>query len=336
MTEVGQQFKSMNKVLIIGAGQLGSRHLQGVLKSILDFEVFVIDPNLSSLEIAKSRANEITHSKHIVFSESIESVPSEIDVAIVATNANVREQVITKLLNTIEVQYLILEKVLFQDLEAYDKIEQLIQTKNIKTWVNHPRRMFEHYQEIKKQIQENSLHITNFLATGNNWGLGCNGLHLLDLCAFLSNESKIATINTNQLDKRIITSKREGFIEFTGSLKIHFENGSKAEIISTDSESSSLTIFIATEKDKWLIREGNPISVIHLKEENGAPIEVKEFKPQFQSDLSTLLVQDLLTLGTCNLPTYKEACELHKPFIIALLDFYNAIENKASTHLKIT
>jgi hypothetical protein len=166
--------------------------------------------------------------------------------------------------------------------------------------------------------------------------LGCNGLHLLDICTFLSNESKIATINTNQLDQRILASKREGFIEFTGSLEIHFENGCKAEIVSTDAESSSLTIFIATEKDKWIIREGNSISVIHLQGENSAPIEVKEFKPQFQSDLSTLLVQDLLTLGTCNLPTYKEACELHKPFIIALLDFYNAIENKASTHLKIT
>jgi predicted dehydrogenase len=326
----------MKKVLIIGAGQLGSRHLQGVLKSEIDFEVYVVDPNLSSLEIAKSRASEISHSKHITFSESIENIPSKIEVVIVATNANVREQVITKLLNTIEVQFLILEKVLFQDLEAYDTIEQLIQIKNIKTWVNHPRRMFEHYQEIKKQIQENSLQITNILATGNNWGLGCNGLHLLDLCAYLSNELKIETINTNQIDKRILASKRDGFIEFTGSLNVYFENKTYAEIISNDNENSSLTIFIATQKDKWLIREGNPISVIHLKDENTAPIEISEYKPQFQSELSALLVQDLLTLGTCKLPTYKEAYELHKPFINALLDFYNVIENKASTHLKIT
>lgn len=326
----------MKKVLIIGAGQLGSRHLQGVLNSEIDFEVYVVDPNLSSLEIAKSRASEISHSKHITFSESIENIPSKIEVVIVATNANVREQVITKLLNTIEVQFLILEKVLFQDLEAYDTIEQLIQIKNIKTWVNHPRRMFEHYQEIKKQIQENSLQITNILVTGNNWGLGCNGLHLLDLCAYLSNELKIETINTNQIDKRILASKRDGFIEFTGSMNVDFENKTRAEIISNDIESSSLTIFIATQTDKWLIREGNPISVIHLKDENVAPIEISEYKPQFQSELSTLLVQDLLTLGTCKLPTYKEACELHKPFINALLDFYNVIENKASTHLKIT
>ena len=326
----------MKKVLIIGAGQLGSRHLQGVLKSEIDFEVYVVDPNFSSLEIAKSRASEISHSKHITFSESIENIPSKIDIVIVATNANVREQVVTKLLNTIEVQFLILEKVLFQDLEAYDKIERLIQTKNTKTWVNHPRRIFEHYQEIKKQIQENNLHITNFIATGNNWGLGCNGLHLLDLCAYLSNESKIATINTNQLDKRILASKRDGFIEFTGSMNVYFENKTRAEIISNDIESSSLTIFIATQKDKWIIREGNPIAVIHLKDENSDAIEIMEYKPQFQSELSANLVQDLLTLETCKLPTYKEACELHKPFINALLNFYNTTEKKASTHLKIT
>lgn len=326
----------MKKILIIGAGQLGSRHLQGVLKSEIDFEVFVVDPNLSSLEIAKSRAAEITHSKHITFTGSIENIPSKIDIVIVATNANVREKVVSKLLNTTNVQFLILEKVLFQDLEAYLTIEKLIQEKNVKTWVNHPRRVFEHYQEIKKQIQENNLHITNFLATGNNWGLGCNGLHLLDLCAYLSSESNITIINTTQLDKRILASKREGFIEFTGSLNVYFDNKTHAEIISNDAESSSLSIFIATQKDKWIIREGNPIAVIHLKDENAAPIEISEYKPQFQSELSALLVQDLLTLGTCKLPTYKEACELHKPFINALLNFYNTTEKKASTHLKIT
>lgn len=328
--------KRMKQILIIGAGQLGSRHLQGVLKSELDFEVTVVDPNSSSLKIAKSRADEISHQKKINFSETIEFVPKKIDIAIVATNANVREKVVTELLQSITVEFLILEKVLFQDLAAYEKIGELINDYKVKTWVNHPRRVFSHYQEIRKHIVDNNLSLKTFVASGNDWGLGCNGLHLLDLCSYLSNNSRIETINTNQLDKNILSSKREGFIEFTGSLSVYFENNVHAEINSNNAESGSITIFIATEKDKWLIRESNKIAVIHLDEKQEIPIKIAEYNPQFQSNLSTFLVQDLLTLKSCTLPTYKEACELHKPFIQALLQFQNEVENNSIEHLKIT
>ena len=326
----------MKQILIIGAGQLGSRHLQGVLKSDLNLEVSVVDPNPLSLIIAKSRADEIKHDKSINFLESIEFVSKKVDIAIVATNANVREKVVTELLQSITVEFLILEKVLFQDIAAYEKIGGLINDYKVKTWVNHPRRVFEHYREIKKHIDENNLSMKSFLATGNNWGLGCNGLHLLDICSYLSNNSGIKTINTNQLDKNILPSKREGFIEFTGSLSVYFENNLHAEINSNNTVSGSITIFIATEKDKWLIHESNKITVIHIDDKQETPIKIAEFYPQFQSNLSTFLVQDLLTLKSCKLPTYKEASKLHKPFIEALLNFQNEIEVNHQVHLKIT
>lgn len=333
---VGLQFKKMKQILIIGAGQIGSRHLQGVLKSNLELEVSVVDPNPLSLIIAKSRADEIKHNKSINFLESIEFVSKKIDIAIVATNANVREKIVAELLQSITVEFLILEKVLFQDLAAYEKIGKLIQNKNVKTWVNHPRRVFEHYQEIKKHIDENNLILKSFLVTGNNWGLGCNGLHLLDICSYLSNNSRIETINTNQLDKYILPSKREEFIEFTGRISVYFENNLNAEINSNNAESGSITIFIATEKDRWLIHESNKITVIHLDDKQETPLKIAEFNPQFQSNLSTFLVQDLITLKSCKLPTYKEACKIHKPFIKALLNFQNEIEANHQVQLKIT
>ena len=39
--------------LIIGAGQLGSRHLQGLLKLTQEQVVYVLDPSNDSLSIAK-------------------------------------------------------------------------------------------------------------------------------------------------------------------------------------------------------------------------------------------------------------------------------------------
>ena len=47
------------RIAIIGAGQLGSRHLQGLTKIKQDIHITVIDPNPSALEIARQRFVEM-------------------------------------------------------------------------------------------------------------------------------------------------------------------------------------------------------------------------------------------------------------------------------------
>ena len=170
----------MKTNLIIGAGQLGSRHLQGLLKfDKCQQAVYVIDPSLDSLNNAKLRASEIKSNHEVRFLADWKNLPKEFDLAIVATNADIREKVVTKLLQNHRVNYLVLEKVLFQDIEAYSRINDLINKNNISTWVNHPRRMFSSYQVIKNQI--NNGNSKNYQYSGGNWGLGCNALHFLDL-----------------------------------------------------------------------------------------------------------------------------------------------------------
>ena len=48
----------MVNVAIIGAGQLGSRHLSSLALSVNDLEIQVVDPFQGSLEVAKSRFEE--------------------------------------------------------------------------------------------------------------------------------------------------------------------------------------------------------------------------------------------------------------------------------------
>ena len=45
----------MKKIVIIGAGQLGSRHLQGIAQSSFDIAIEVIEPYETSRETAKVR-----------------------------------------------------------------------------------------------------------------------------------------------------------------------------------------------------------------------------------------------------------------------------------------
>ena len=45
---------------LIGAGQIGSRHLQGLAKSTLQYKIYVVDPDEKSLSVAKIRYQEVS------------------------------------------------------------------------------------------------------------------------------------------------------------------------------------------------------------------------------------------------------------------------------------
>lgn len=323
----------MQNILIIGAGQLGSRHLQGVLKYTSSLNVYVVDSNNASLKTAKERAHEVEHAHTISFSTSLDASIQTIDIAIIATNANVREKVVTHLLETLHVNCLVLEKVLFPDLAAYGAIGELITRKEVKTWVNHPRRMYPIYQKIKNQLHDSSQAKIHVTITGNNWGLGCNGLHFIDLICFLNN-TRVKEIDTSLLDATIHESKRAGYIEFTGTLAVKFTCGSSLILTSFDGTPLPANCLIQSHSFKWLIQEGGKAEVDFLQA--GQAVKTEKIKPLFQSELSTTLLASILKKGKCELPSYSEAQAQHISFVKALLDFYQTTTGEKTTNLNIT
>ena len=320
----------MIKNLIIGAGQLGGRHLQGMLKcSNSPKAIYVIDPSLEALYISKLRAAEIEHNHQLFFEQAWVNLPDSFDVVIVATNADVREKVINQLLSHHRVKYLILEKVLFTDLSAYQRVEELLKSRFVNTWVNHPRRMFNAYQELKELFGENFQ--GTFQVTGGNWGLGCNGLHFVDFFEYLSG-SKLETIDADWIDSEIFESKRRGFIEFTGSLKGKLTNGSSFQITSLKGESSAVTITLFDTENRFTIQESGTPAIYHMKKSDGLKQNILPFTMEFQSSLTKKLLEELLSSGSCTLPTYEGAKQTHELFIKALLKPYNEAQ-KTNTHI---
>lgn len=323
----------MRTSLIIGAGQLGSRHLQGLAKLEEQMEIYVLDLSIDSLKMAQEREKEINHNHKIVYTQSWDTLPSFFDIVIVATNANIRESIINQLLSKHKVHFLILEKVLFQELEAYQRVHELLLKHDVITYVNHPRRMFKSYADLKSKMGVEVRSVYNIV--GGSWGLGCNALHFLDLFVYLSGQ-KIKDINVNSIDNELLESSRNGFIEFTGTLTGHLLDNSCFSITSLKGDLSSISVTIFNNEQRFVIQEGGTPKVYELFKNKLFKIEDYDFNIQYQSQLTADIAIGLFENNFCSLPTFDDARHTHELFIKEMLVKYNTLTGIQSKILPIT
>ena len=223
MTGEARTYK--HSVVLIGAGELGSRHLQSLIRIGPAIKITVLEPSEDAILIAKDRISEVAEMTEFVanveFIQTLEQLPTSIELAVIATGAAPRMDTIRGLLAHSKVKYMLLEKVLFQNLDEYEEAAVLLETLGVRAWVNCPRRMYDGYGalklhlDVKKPIE---MHVK-----GGEWGLACNAIHYIDIFAFLTNSS-IRSVDVENLESTIYPSKRLGYVEFFGSMSILFEN----------------------------------------------------------------------------------------------------------------
>lgn len=318
----------MYNLAIIGTGQLGSRHLQAIKTASSPLSIWVLDNNDESLKIASQRYDEIPAigEKTVNFVSSMESIPSKLDLVVIATGSKPRASLVKSLLGHSEVSYLILEKVLFSKLSDYDEIDSILKVHHVRTWVNCPRRMFGMYQEVKRLLDD-SLPI-EMIYEGENWGLCCNSIHMIDIFMYLTGETNYS-IDVSGLDPAIEESKRPGYIEMTGSVRVQTPQGSSLMLTSKNGfkghsgmsiKNGDNTVFIDELSGQW--------------EFNG---EKKKYSLPYQSQLTGILVDEILKTGGCMLTPFETSSLYHKPFMEAFLGKYNELtNNKDNKELPIT
>jgi hypothetical protein len=308
------------KCAIIGAGQLGSRHLQGLSKHPKVTEVFIIDPSDESLAVAEERFLQTTlgKAKLIKWNDST-LLPEELDLLIVATNSKHRLSVLKDVLPQHEVRFLILEKVLFSALSEYAEAEELIAKHAPKTWVNCPRRSYPSYIELKSRF--NSVKHVNVQLDMPQFALASNALHFIDLFAFLTDDNDVS-VDPSGLNLEPIEAKRAGYHEIIGKIVV---SNSKGELTINNGFDGQLaqTIFISTDQERILIQESQHQTLMRANQGTSWKYETTSFNMPFQSDLTTDLVEQLSSDGDCNLPTYSQASAQHIAFIEALNDHFN-------------
>ncbi len=318
---------TLNNIAIIGAGQLGSRHLQGLKTASSPLAITVVDSNDESLGIAKERYDAIDKigEKTIQYVNTIESLPVQLDLVIVATGSKPRASIVKSLLSHASVRYLILEKVLFTQLSDYDEIEVLLKAKNTRCWVNCPRRMFGSYNMIKNSIDPT--HPIKMEYVGKDWGLCCNAMHFIDVFMYLT-QDKTFTINTEGIKPNIYESKRPGYIEMYGKLHITTESGDELILSCLSSIDQPARVEIKNGLNHFALDEISGILIIDGK-------ETKVDTP-YQSQTTGILADSIIRTGYSPLTPYEKSAQYHKVYIQKLLEKYNEITGEDSKTLPIT
>jgi hypothetical protein len=326
-------------ILISGAGQLGSRYLQGLANCQTNLDIYVQDISKQSLKVAKQRWEEVvppvdqnivsrrsdqTIQHKVSFISSFAKTPKQIDIAIVATNADVRPQVVKQIAAKCDVQFWLLEKVLAQSEWALDEIESFTK-KSTGAWVNTPRRMMVWHQEIREKLRNESPY--QITGSGSLWGLACNGIHHLDLVSWWTGE-KLVKIDTSKLDSKWIESRRKGFFEIIGKIVSTYSGGTTLSLESIP-EAPEFKLLVEGNNNTWSIDESNGVAT----GQDGVAISGQN---EMQSTMTTRLVDNLLTDGDCDLPTLCESTEMHRIYLCALLEHWNQVHDSNVDTLPIT
>lgn len=303
------------KVLLVGAGQLGSRYLQGLSLCPLDLDVTVVDPSGESLDQARSRWGEVagqSAGEHVItYSLSLPGSGKAFDLAIVSTSANGRARLIKQCAERFAIRYWVVEKVLAQSPAELDVIEHALQGMD-GVWVNTPRRIIPWHQQIRDALAIQGP--VTCSVTGGDWGLACNAVHMLDLVSWWTGQD-LTRVDTARLRGAWHESKRPGYYEVYGDLSALYADGSVVTLTSVPNNDKTIHT-VMTDGVEWVISEANGIATSSRGVSLPGSLD-------FQSSLTGPLVESILRTGVCGLPALSESLKVHRPFIAAMLEHWN-------------
>jgi hypothetical protein len=311
-------------ILIAGAGQLGSRYLQGLSKFNDLLNIYVFDISDDSIKTAQSRWEECNNNFHQVhYIKNYINLPQLIDLAIVSSTANVRVEIIKNITLNNQVNYWILEKILATSISDLNEIKSLTKD-SLKSWVNTPMHAWPLYKYLTTKYTSPKNVSAYFLSFN---GLACNCIHYID---FISRwvKSDIENIDLIGLKKDWVASKRQGLYEIEGKMSVKFKDGTILNMSSKVGD-KDYTVEIHVEGEIWQINENDG----HAKSSSG--IEIFE-KTLLQSELTAIFLAQIINTGNCDLPNIEESINQHIPLIHNLTKHWNGFMNVEVDRLPIT
>ncbi len=285
------------KILIIGCGNIGLRHLDAIKKINSNLIIFLYDKNIKKINGLKK--------KNIIILKNLNQNLT-FDLAIISTNSKERFEVFKNLVNKNKVKKIIFEKFIYFRNYQFSQTLKILKQKKIKAWVNCLRREINIFKKIKLQIKSEF----EIYFCSNNWGLACNSIHFLDLFAFLSKTKKIENYS-NKLNQVIYKSKRRGYDELKGKLQFNFN---KSSLILEDNIKFKKKLFFIKTKNK--VYSFNKIeNILGIRDLKKNSLKKYKCEVPYVSNISYKIVKKLINRKKIELTTFEETINHHKLLI---------------------
>ena len=290
------------KILLVGLGNIGIRHLEGILAVKKKLVIYIFDRNeIKYLDIANYLKNKKT--KHtIIYVKNILDLKT-IDLLILATDSLNRLNILEKIIKCTKIKSILLEKVVFLDSTSFNKAIKLIKLHKIKAWVNCIRREVSFYNKLKNNLKKSKFKIHY---TGYKWGLASNLIHFIDLFFYFSISKNISYF-TKFNSKKYIT-KRSNYHDIHGLIKI--KDSYKNELILEDDIKYKKNLLKIEINNKKYIIKNNLVYLKNLK--LNRLNKNNDLDDEKVSVITTRFINKILKKKKINLANLEESYSYHK------------------------
>jgi predicted dehydrogenase len=325
-------------VLIVGCGDLGSRHLQAVASLSQVREIELVDPRPEALELGRQRLAETPNrspATKIRWLSSLEQATKGGDLCIVATQAQGRHQLVQDVVQSLGYSNFILEKIVAQSVEEIERMAEYNAERGLSTWVNCPLRAFEFHHNIKAKLNPDEP--ITFSAVGGNHGLATVGIHRTDLFAFYDGTGHIENAGS-RIDPILHPSKRgEELFDLSGTLHGYTDKGSTLTVTYSNRHPDNYEhLTVATPSYRCVVDHMQQWAMESDSESNGAWRPVQYQSEILVSETTRQFASDILSESACALPTLEDSLVAHRFVLGTLQPHFGRLLNREIDHCPVT
>ncbi len=243
------------KILIVGGGRMGQRHLMGALG--LAQEISLVEPVAEAREACRKLAD-----RRAVVYDSLEAIDDGVRFDLIILSATAAGRLEQFEWARSRTRRILVEKPLEQSRDRCRDIVARADVPGLEVWINHYRRSLRGYDTLR--LAGGPYIIT---VSSGAMGLGCNAIHWIDFALHLTGQST-GKLLFGEIDTEEIRSGRGSqFRDYGGRGLFAFPDGSRLALSSMAASSAPTTLSIVTPTRHWLIDQTTDRAFVHERPE---------------------------------------------------------------------
>jgi hypothetical protein len=187
------------------------------------------------------------------------------------------------------------------------------------------------FKQIKSALNlNNAIHIK---VEGSQWRMGTNSIHFMDLFSYFTEciDFKFTDI---QLSNELADSRHKGCKEFSGRMIGQNSRGDTLNLICRGPDDEPPVIEIVNTPDRYKVT--GLTGKVGFESSNDLANRTGEASLPYQSQLTHRWADDILSRGTCDLPTYAGSMQLHLELIRVFTEHLEKVTGKKNEACPIT